>query len=75
MMTGFARGRVWKQGRTWFYEVSVAGRVVFADNTGHWAPVLRACNNDVLVADRVVNSGHGFQKTYPELVEETHRHG
>lgn len=75
MIVNYARGAVWKHGRTWYYEVVVDGRVVFADNTGAWLPILNAANFDVLVADRVINSGHGFEKSYDELVEEAHRHG
>lgn len=64
----WARGRVWRQGRTWFYEVRVGDRVVFADNTNDFRRILDDCNRDVVVADRVVRSGHGFRRTCDELV-------
>lgn len=64
------RGRVYKLGRTWHYEVRVGDMVVFADNTRAWEPVLAGCIGDVFVARRVVGAGHTFVKSWPELVEE-----
>lgn len=65
-----ARGRVWKSGRTWRYEVRIGNRLIFEDNTGSWAPILRDALFDVAVANRVVGAGHTFEKTYDRLVEE-----
>lgn len=66
-----ARGRVFKRGETWFYEVSVGDRVVLADNTNDFRRMLDDCNLDVVVADRIVRSGHGFRRTWAELVDKS----
>lgn len=67
------KGRVFKRGKTWYYEVRVGTKRVFADNTGSWRPVFDGCHFDVAVARRVVGAGHDFAKSYDELVGELAR--
>lgn len=74
-MRKYSRGRVFKKGRTWYYEVSVGAKVVFRDNTGSWTRILKEANFDVAVANRVLGSGHEFAKSFDQLVQEAGHRG
>lgn len=62
------RGRVWKHGRTWYYEVAVCGVVVMADNTNDFRKILDACCLDVAAVRRIVAAGHRLERSWDELV-------
>ena len=64
------RGVVRKRGSTWHYEVFVGPKIVLADNTGSWEPMLQACNFDVAAVRRVIGAGHRLAKSWYDLVEE-----
>ena len=64
-----ARGRVFKVGNTWHHQVIVGGRIVDADNTGHWRTIFDGCNEAVYAFDLVLNVGHKIRKSYDELVD------
>lgn len=64
-----ARGRVFKRGNTWRYEVLVGGKVVSADNTSHWRTIFDGCNEAVWAFDRALWTGHKIAKTWDELVD------
>lgn len=72
------RGRVWsvpdlpRGRRTWHYEVTVGDVVVLEDNTGAFAPMIRDCNRDVMVARRVIGAGHRL-RPYADLVAKAGR--
>lgn len=56
------RGRVFKVGGTWHYEVLVNGVVVNADNTDHWRTIFDGCNEAVFAFETVIATG---QKVKP----------
>ena len=62
-----ARGRVWKTGSTWYFEVTVNGVVVNADNTGHWRTIFDGCNEAVFAFERVASTGQPL-KSWASLV-------
>lgn len=69
------RGRVWSETRdrrrTWYYEASVSGRVMLADNTGSYERVANACLFAVAALRRIYIAGHRLQKDYPQILRET----
>jgi len=67
------RGRVFKRGKTWHYEVSDGKKIVMRDNTGSFRPVLDACFADVRAVKRVLSSGHKFKRSCDEIVERACR--
>lgn len=62
------RARVWKSGRTWYYEVFEGDRVLVSDNTNDWRVILNEADECVRAFARVRRTGHTFGKTWSELV-------
>lgn len=68
----YARGRVFKVGDTWHYEVLVGGRVVNADNTNHWRTIFDGCFESAAAFDAVLATGHRLKdKTWREVVDRS----
>lgn len=63
------RGRVYKVGRVWVYQVKVNGVTVLTDNAIDWRLIFDRCLFDVAAARRVVLAGHVL-RPYADLVEE-----
>lgn len=69
---GRARGRVFKIGETWHYEVIANGRVVNADNTNHWRSMFDGCLESTAAFDHVLFTGHRLKdKTWAAVVDRT----
>ena len=64
-----ARGRVWRNGKTWYCEGRVGDLVVYTDNTNHWRTIFDGCNEAVAAFSFVVAAGHGITDSYDELVD------
>lgn len=68
----YARGRVFKRGGTWHYEVIVRGRVVHADNTDHWRTMFDDCFESAAAFDHVLSTGHRLKdKTWAAVVDRS----
>ena len=64
-----ARGRVWKVGRPWHYEVRAGSRVVIADNANDWAIILHDCTRATAAVAVVLSHGHRL-RSWSSLVEK-----
>ena len=54
----YAKGRVYKRGETWFYDVLSSGDVVMCDNTNDWSVIFDGCFKATSAAHLVTLHGH-----------------
>ena len=66
-----ARGRVFRDpAGIWHSVVFCQGKLVLYDNCVSLSNLQDYCRRDVGVANRMVWAGHGFQKSYPQILRE-----
>lgn len=56
------RGKVYKQGTTWYAETQIGNTTVMSDNTGYWATMLQYAIEDVTVTRRAYIAGYDLSK-------------
>lgn len=63
------RGTVWKDGRTWYYNVyDSEGKLVLTDNSGSHETILKEALLSVWAVRRIEIAGHYLEHSYSDIL-------